>query len=414
MFVILALNAYVNIRYIEYHRERATPDREVDEEGVPMRLTPHYSGCFCEESRFEGSPYEGICKCCGYWCADKFCPKHLDTVAHKTKPRVSRVDWAERSFLVGLVLTTFTGIMPTIATDPESDGRLEDVMSKLHTVGIFFGVLLIAVGALHRSVPYFTVWKDIFCGTGRPVDGSPRDYCGKYGAPCCCNWVDGDYRIGPPEWLTSSLIDFIGFVIFIFVAGIFVYTSSQAGDLTYSSHYCTKYDTMDTCLGLNRDINILSLNTTVNPWPCAWDPRAVVPCTNPTCDYELNALEVVSEFWVLTMAIMTMAAYQCNTHESLLSFKKNRPWHDSWWNLEGNRSAWKTICLGISSRATMKGFAKNSRRHNAVVCCCRTSSLNIAVEDTGCEDRKTDAQIREDQPRTATSADQAMYRVSHV
>ena len=58
-----------------------------------------------------------------------FCGPDKKARSKGKTPFFSKIDVSERLVVMGVIATTLTGIMPTIATDPQDRKTLEDTMS---------------------------------------------------------------------------------------------------------------------------------------------------------------------------------------------------------------------------------------------------------------------------------------------
>jgi hypothetical protein len=196
-------------------------------------------------------------------------PKHLVSSDNKL---------SDKYVMCGVLLTTLTGILPTVAVDPLEDNRLYSFMEACHIGGIMCGILLFIKGNLSR------IWGG---------------YCMyRYGVP------HGNHELD-----TSVMIDCS--TIFFFVA--------MLEDLLFhmwymkpvaQSHICIKYHTEAECNGEDRDLHSLRLNTTEQPWPCVWDRSAIVHCTNPKCNFDFNANMIFAEYYTLACSLVILASYQ--------------------------------------------------------------------------------------------------------
>lgn len=205
-------------------------------------------------------------------------PASTDRVLH---PYFSKIDMAERLISFGVVCTTLTAIMPTIATDPRERQHLSDTMSTLHTFGVAIGVTTMAAGACHRTVTFFRL---AFPCRPSKVDAPQRR------VNCLpCTWVRNSHIIGYPEWVAGVAVDAVIFVTFFTALVSFVYyTSHRESTPTPRSHYCVLYESEDRCHGDGLDLDALGLT----PWPCIWSNSSLVHCFNPNCKIEHNQNEV--------------------------------------------------------------------------------------------------------------------------
>jgi len=327
MFVVFTLNAYINLNYISRSRKDATIDRTMlGRDAEP----PLFSGCLLEGSlawyhrvvfassmMFAGGVVGSVVGAVVGAAIDKsgvvsllagagvgaiftlgwvmsaglkdtallLVAKRSDSNSHA--PFFSKIAFSEQLIIVGVVATTLTGIMPTIATNPLDRSALADTMTVVHSFGVLFGVVLMVLGASYRTVTFFRLL----------LPTPPAGHRAGRWNIMPCTWVKNVLTIGYPEWAAGTAVDALILTIFSAALVILIIYMSNAHPLVDRAHFCINYKNEVECLALDLDIGALDLA----PWPCVWANNSVSPCINPNCDSNYNSAEMIAEFWVLTM-----------------------------------------------------------------------------------------------------------------
>jgi len=99
----------------------------------------------------------------------------------------------------------------------------------------------------------------------------------------------------------ENVFDFILLIANLVVVS---YYMSVSGDRTPASWFCMKYQDKAQCMAADRNLSELLL-----PWPCQWNTIYEVPCSKPTCSYEINGEGIALEYFALAYALLFLASY---------------------------------------------------------------------------------------------------------
>jgi hypothetical protein len=186
---------------------------------------------------------------------------------------------------IGIIMTTFTGILPALAYDNPDENRLPVILNVLHIAGLGIGIIIILV----------TLTVRIICRLS-------SDLCGKKKLPD----VKFDYVLfNRIEYILDIIILIFNLVV------LFRFLMSNPGAIP-QSWYCTTYSNSIECMAIDRN-----LTSFISPWPCVWDQKMSVECTNPNCPWEKNAEYIVVEYFMLSYAILLLASYLSSINGAL-------------------------------------------------------------------------------------------------
>jgi len=194
------------------------------------------------------------------------------------KLRVEPSDFWGYIIAMGTVLTTATGIMPSLKADPEdSTARAIHRLDAFHVIGVAVGGLLIMVGCTGAR---FYSWSaemkanKICCeptfggclySKGLTEDPGTKleKLTGKAKKKAMFKRAKGAREDRGFLW------DWLAIIIVAVYSGRFLVANVRPFPPTYKSHLCLKYTRQDDCSGSGRDLFIEKLE----PWPCHWVNR---------------------------------------------------------------------------------------------------------------------------------------------
>jgi len=184
----------------------------------------------------------------------------------------------------GLLITTITGIIPTVAYDDPNQFQVLVLMERAHIFGIMVGIAFILVALSIRLV--LRVLTNL------------------------CEMENGRIRcefrleaINPEDAWTKieNLFDFLLLCINVILLVCYVCVAPAR---TPASWFCTKYKSQLQCSAADRNLSAL-----LTPWPCVWDASCEVPCSYPNCTYQINGQGIAMEYFVLAYSLLFLSSY---------------------------------------------------------------------------------------------------------
>ena len=194
-------------------------------------------------------------------------------------------------YCTGCVLTVFTGVYPTIATNDDPGSRKGE-FHWWHIFGIKRGASFILVG-----------W--VLLRISRCV------YSCENKAPRC--------RV-----IARGFFDFTTFVVMIIILVIFDRTHGDAGDQLPKYYFCINYDEEETCLASNSIYVKNDKTKFVSDWQCTWKNQSIQErvkgyhaCINEQCSdaARVYAKTIVYEFLVLSMLVVLIARHSIDQNK---------------------------------------------------------------------------------------------------
>jgi len=178
---------------------------------------------------------------------------------------------------LGIIVTTFTGILPAIAYDDPIASPLAVLSNSLHVLGLSTGIAIIMVTLAVRVVCRFST--------------------------DCCS--PNTTKKKSSEVIFTRVEYTLDFILFLINVALLVYFLLHfRAARTPQSWFCMGYENNIECNAADRN-----LSTLLMPWPCVWNQTNREECTNPHCPWEYNAEGVIVEYFVLVYVIVLLASY---------------------------------------------------------------------------------------------------------
>jgi len=271
MFVIFMVNAYIYLRALAFYPSDYTDDQKEDDS---------YHDMLADDAPREHPRPKKVRE--AWPCYDiyskTFCPWR-NNCSSEVAENCGLNHILRDIVRVGLICTTFTGILPTIAYDDPKEASFLLLFEASHLVGIIGGCGLILVGLVSRT----------FCR--------------------CCNDIRGkDKSEYPSERIFTRMeyaVDFL--IICISITLIFIFGNYRQTTDIPAAHFCLQYKTPDSCNALDRDLPDI-----LKPWPCVWNSTELSTaylCTNPTCDWQTHAIGITTEYFLLSYIMLLLASF---------------------------------------------------------------------------------------------------------
>jgi hypothetical protein len=195
---------------------------------------------------------------------------------------------------IGVIMTTFTGLLPALAYDDPAENRLSVILNVLHVAGLGVGIIIILIALTIR----------IIC---------------RFSSDCCREKKSEEPK---SDFVLFNRIEYIlDFFLLIFNLVVLFRFLLNNPDTIPQSWFCTTYSNSIECTAADRNLTSYLL-----PWPCVWDQKMRVECTNPNCPWEFNAESVVVEYFMLSYAVLLLASY-LSSITGALSPSNNRHQH---------------------------------------------------------------------------------------
>jgi len=202
----------------------------------------------------------------------------------------------------GLLFTTFTGILPTIAYDDASYSMLLETISNLHLIGVGLGCGLVLFGLTVR-----TIWR-IYCDI----------------RSCCHGGNQSEKEEQQQPWLgrLEIVLDIVLLVICLAMIATYYDQSKKTSD-AQGLHLCILYEDVIQCNATDREPSVRK------DWPCYWNSSFshVHACSEPNCKWTENSKSVIAEFYVFSYVILFLASY-LSSIDGPFSYKKKEEMED--------------------------------------------------------------------------------------
>jgi len=270
MSVVLSINAYICLRSLSLSTEIEDIEKEIEhppgnEDYKDLLHVEEPVKAHQEIGYIYDADTKEICSCLSKRPIDVISP-YLDG------------NIILRSFIrFGVILTTFTGILPDVAYDDPQATPLAVLSDNLHLFGIVSGIAIILFMLALRVLSRFLT-------------------------DCCSSQ---NTHKNPSEVIMTRVEYILDFILVLILMALLIYFAISRGPRLPRSWFCLDHQNQIECMASDRNLSSL-----LQPWPCVWGvTNSIAECTNPQCPWEKNAQGVVVEFFVLNYVIVLIASY---------------------------------------------------------------------------------------------------------